>query len=170
MNKFEYFRQFKATPNAEEDENKKHIFFPVQNHEIAELEKKIRFPAELKHFYQKIGYGIMFQNSNKSFMGLLHPRQVYNIYSRNGDYKKDYSLDVYECLYLKTKAVFFSLAHVMDPHILSGAIEYLAIDLNDSIHTQNSIFYFDKKISDSLEEFLLAFDRNSDLLDEFRNQ
>jgi antitoxin YxxD len=130
----------------------KHKVFPLQK---AEIDEEVRIPAELKEFYIQIGYGFINQDSI-SFNRLFDPYTFKQINLREGFYEFDPELDSYEESYGGEKLLFFEVNEGI----------YIAIDKQD-IEGKNSIYFFDKKLSDSLEDFLIQFDANPSLLRDF---
>lgn len=143
---FELFKQYVLNP---EDDLKltKHSLYKVSPERIQEAEKKILIPYELKLFFREVGYGF-FHNKKTSFDRLLAPLQLVQINFREDFYEFDPDLELYEDDPYKDKLIFFELTEGV----------YLLINKQD-INGRNAIYYFDKKIADSLEEFLIKFDR-----------
>ncbi len=138
----------------EQHKHLKHFLFPLDKKIIEETEENIFIPVELKKFYQQVGYGFFFQENKYSINTFLDPDTFKSINLRSEPYEFDPSLDLFEEPEYQDKLVFFEL----------NEGTYLLIDKND-IMGKNSVYYFDEKIANSLEEFLRNFDANSDLLD-----
>lgn len=124
----------------------KHKFYKVKYDSIEKAEDSIQLPIELKLFYEEVGYGIFYQKSN-SIDRLLSPMQVKQINLKEDFYEFDPDLEVYGSDFYKDKLIFFEV----------NEGNYLLIDIND-IQEKNAIYYFEKKIANSLREFLEKFD------------
>ncbi len=152
MEKFIFLKKF-MLPNEEARndfiyKSYKHILFPLKEDDINKIGSTLAIPSELKLFYHKIGYGFFFQE-HSSFDRLLDPYSFKQINLREDFYKFDPELELYEKYYiLKNKLIFFEINEGV----------YLLISREDR-NGQNAIYYFDKKIADSLEEFLIRFDQ-----------
>ncbi len=133
--------------------NYKHQLFPIVRGNISEVEKFIKIPKELMELYTSIGYGFFNVRNKTAFNRLFDAYSFKEINLREDFYEFDPQLDVYEFLYKGDKLLFFE--------IIEG--NYLAIDKNE-INGKNEIFHFDKKIADSLEEFLIELDENPNFL------
>ena len=135
--------------------NLNNIFFEIKKEDIEISEEKLgcKLPDELKDFYQEIGYGFFYKDSG-SFNRLLSPLQVAQINLREDFYEADPDLDIFDELYNKEKLLFFEVNEGI----------YLAIDKKEK-NKQSAIWLFDKKISDSLENFIIEFTNNPKLID-----
>ena len=143
-----------SSSNSNEMNN---TFFGVKMEEIEISEKKLghELPKELKEFYQEIGYGFFHRNSG-SFNRLLSPLQVSQINMREDFYEADPDLDIFDELYNKEKLLFFEINEGV----------YLAIDKKEE-DKKNAVWLFDKKISNSLENFIVEFANNPKIIDNF---
>lgn len=133
----------------------KHKFYPINKDTVHNVEKFIFIPDELKEFYLKIGYGFMYAQSNHAFNRFLDVESFKMINLKEDYYAFDSQLELYDSLYEGGKLLFFE--------IIEG--HYLAID-KESVDNKNAVFYFDKKIANSLAEFLTMFDLKPELLEE----
>ena len=124
--------------------NEKNKIYKFQLEEIEEEEKEmnIKFPTELREFYEKYGYGKINDMNFSCFNRVLSPLQCASIRLRRDYYEYDPELESYEDLE-KDKLIFFEVNEGI----------YLLIKLDDS--EKNEIYYGDFKIADSLEEFLI---------------
>lgn len=125
----------------------KHNLYTVKKEDVLFVKNIINIPYELSLFYNDIGYGFFYQNSN-STNRLLSPKQFKQINLREDFYEFDPDLDLYDSPDYQDKFIFFEVNEGI----------YLLIEKND-INKKNAIYYFDEKIADSLEEFLLRFDK-----------
>ena len=144
MNQFEHLIEY-LVPNEKEGnseiyKNYKHTLYPLNDEEVERVNNVIKVPFELKEFYKKIGYGFFFQSHN-SFDRLLDPFSFKQINLREDFYEFDPDLELDKCIFFEVN---------------EGV--YLLIDKRD-FHGKNAIYYFEKRIADSLDEFLDRFDK-----------
>lgn len=153
MNKFRFLEAYKVS-NAQQNSGLKHNFYTVDTNsvEIAEQKLKFQIPPELKQFYIEIGYGFFWQNDKRSFDRLLSPLQLAQINLREDFYEFDPDLDIYD---EQDRLIFFEVNEGL----------YLTI-LKDDISGKNGIYFFDKKITSSLEEFVIELDKNHNFIEE----
>jgi antitoxin YxxD len=154
MANYNGFIKFILPKNSETNKTLKHNFFPVSKTDIIEAESRLDFlfPDELDEFYAKIGYGFMnCQELNTQHL-LFSPNQIAAINNREDFYEFDPDLEVYDNL---NRFIFFRLNEGV----------YLTMDKN-KIEGRFNIYYFDKKIAESLEEFLTKFDENSNYFED----
>jgi hypothetical protein len=127
--------------------NGNHNFFKLNEIDLLVAEKRIgsAFPAELREFYLKIGYGFIKGNNKNSISRLMDPDTIADITLREGVFEFDPDLDgIYE---EKDKLVFYEVNEGV----------YLTIDLNES-QKENPVYFFDTKIADSLVDFMKKVD------------
>jgi hypothetical protein len=142
---FEVFRQYVIDVKNQQNDLK-HNFYKVKETDIFFVNNLIGLPYELKLFYENIGYGFFYQKTYSSNR-ILSPMQIKQINLREDFYEYDPDLELYDENSYKNKIIFFEVNEGV----------YLLIDKTD-IEGKNAIYYFDEKIADSLEEFLLRFD------------
>ena len=148
--KIDFLKKY-IIPNEKESENKeyehlKHHFFPLSNNEINLVNREIEIPLELKIFYTDIGYGFFFQKDKNYFDRLLDVISFKKINLRQDYYQFDPDLELYDSPNYNDKLIFFELSE--------GT--YLLIERVED-NKKNAIYFFNKKIADSLEEFLVRF-------------
>lgn len=143
---FEIFRQYVIDVKNQENDLK-HKFYKLDKNEVQIIDNQISLPFELKLFYEVIGYGFFFKKTY-SFNRILAPTQVEEINSRQGFYEFDPDLELYDDDFYKNKLIFFEVNEGV----------YLLIDKIDH-DSKNAVYYFQEKIADSLEEFLIRFDK-----------
>jgi antitoxin YxxD len=130
--------------------NGKHKFVSIKENEIIEAEKRIgfTFPNELRKFYLEVGYGFIKGNNLNAINRIMDPDTIADITLREGIYEFDPDL---EGIYNEDdKLVFYEVNEGV----------YLTLDLNAS--QQTSVFFFEKKIADSLEEFMRNIDQDTE--------
>lgn len=124
----------------------KHNFYLVKKTDIVLVDELIGIPYELKLFYENIGYGFFNKNSY-SFDRILSPLQYKQVNLREDFYELDPDLELYDAKFYEDKHIFFEVNEGV----------YLHID--KAMNTcKNAIYYFEEKIADSLEEFIIKFD------------
>lgn len=127
--------------------NSHHEFYELKENDLIKAEDRLgfRFPKELREFYLEIGYG--FIRGNKSAINrFLDPATIADITLREDIYEFDPDLDdIYED---EDRLVFYEVNEGV----------YLTLDLNDT--DKSPVFFFDKKIADSIEGFIKKVDQN----------
>ncbi|GAA0892624.1 SMI1/KNR4 family protein [Fulvivirga kasyanovii] len=144
MAKYDFLKKY-----VNSDEASKHRLFAVDKEKIEEANYKLAngLPSELKDFYRDVGYGFLNKEDTNSFNRLMSPLQVASINLREDFYEHDPDLELYEEEEYRDKLIFFE--------VNEGIYLLIAEKETDG---KNAIYYFDKKIADSLEEFLIRFD------------
>ena len=153
MNNFNFVDIYKVN-DIHQSSNLKHKLYPVDitHIDVAEKNLQCKLPKELKQFYLEIGYGFFWQKDKRSFDRLLSPLELVQINLREDFYEFDPDLEIYD---EDNKLIFLEVNEGL----------YLTIEKED-IDGKNAIYYFDKKISNSLKGFLIEFDKNASLIDE----
>lgn len=118
-------------------------FYPVNEEEINELEKnlKLTVPRELKDLLLEVGYGFI-NGSENNVNRIMDTDSIRDFRLRKGDFEFYPDIEIYD-EYEDGKLIFFEGSE-------SALISIELIEDNSS-----NIFYYDVKIADSLEEFLL---------------
>ena len=156
MANFEFLSQYRVASSEEEALDKgrawKHMFIPLRPFALLEAENELgfRFPAELDEFYSKIGYGFFHNNLQESFNRFLSPDVVAQIHLRQDQYEFDPDLELYE-----------DQDHIIFFEVNEGV--YLTIDRSVK-GDKSPVYYVLTKVSDSLEEFLRAYDKDPEYL------
>ena len=129
-------------------QNKENKFYIVTEEAIAKVQEElgIIFPNELKEFYKKVGYGFL-NTKQENFNRIMNPESVCDFRFRKGQFSYSSDLDIYEDEE-KDRLFFFE--------ICEG--NYLSIGF--SRYNNGKIFYGDKEIANSLEEFLTKYQEN----------
>ena len=128
----------------------RHTFYKVDDNIIQQINATIKIPLELKEFYQLIGHGFMFDIIDGSIDKFLDPIEFKRINLHEDYYEFDPTLELFSLPMYEDKLIFFEVNEGV----------YLLIDKQD-IKEKNAIYYFDKKIANSLEEFLIRFDKEA---------
>ena len=117
-------------------------FFPVSEKEIKEVESALglRFPYDLREFLLEVGYGFL-RKSEYNINRILGPNSIKDARLKVNDFEYYPDIEVYEELE-DGKLIFFE----------ANESALLLIDLSED--KNNSIYYDEIKIADSLEEFL----------------
>ena len=118
-------------------------FYPVKVEEINELEKKLNLivPKELKDLLLGIGYGFI-KGSENNVNRIMDTDSIRDFRLRQGDFEFYPDIEIYD-EYENGKLIFFE----------GSDSALISIELTDD--NKSNIFYYDVKIADSLEEFLI---------------
>jgi hypothetical protein len=122
-------------------------FFSLDEGAVREGEQKLgfAFPEQLKIFYRQVGYG--FLNSKIDGINrLMDPKSVVQFRSQTGQFEDNPLVNEYKPFEAK-RLVFFEV----------NEVSFLSIGIDDMAGV---IFNGDKKIADSLAEFLTKFTEN----------
>ncbi|MEB2275515.1 SMI1/KNR4 family protein [Bacillus sp. ILBB4] len=123
--------------------NGKNNIYPVSEQEILQAEDKMgfRFPNDLRKLYVDVGYGFIQESSNTAINRIMGPKTVADVKLRKGMFECDSDL---EELDEEDKLIFFEVNEGV----------YISLDLKSP---NNPVFYLDKPIADSLEDFFKKF-------------
>lgn len=124
---------------------KDNTFYHVDEQTLESVQKElgIFFPKELTAFYKQVGYGFI-KSENDNFNRLMDPKSICDFRLRTGQFSYDSELSTYDA-YERDKLVFFE--------ICEGTYLLIGFSKNNS----GSIYYGDKKIANSLTEFLTKY-------------
>ncbi|MCO4852827.1 SMI1/KNR4 family protein [Bacillus vallismortis] len=127
---------------------KENIFYPVNENEILEVENKLglRLPYDLRQFLLEVGYGFL-KKSEYNINRILGPASIRDARLKVNDFEFYPDIEVYEELE-EDKVIFFE----------ANESALLLIELGNE--QNNSIYYDEIKIADSLEEFLKELMKN----------
>ncbi|PLT49426.1 SMI1/KNR4 family protein [Bacillus amyloliquefaciens] len=127
---------------------KENTFYQVSENEILEVENKLglRLPYDLRQFLLEIGYGFL-KKSEYNINRILGPASIRDARLKVNDFEFYPDIEVYEELE-EDKLIFFE----------ANESALLLIELGNE--QNNSIYYDDIKIADSLEEFLIELMKN----------
>ncbi|MBJ7570797.1 hypothetical protein BJH90_10385 [Bacillus halotolerans] len=127
---------------------KENIFYPVNENEIIEVENKLglRLPYDLRQFLLEVGYGFL-KKSEYNINRILGPASIRDARLKVNDFEFYPDIEVYEELE-EDKVIFFE----------ANESALLLIELGNE--QNNSIYYDDIKVADSLEEFLKELMKN----------
>ncbi|QOQ54714.1 SMI1/KNR4 family protein [Bacillus amyloliquefaciens] len=127
---------------------KENTFYPVSENEILEVENKLglRIPYDLRQFLLEVGYGFL-KKSEYNINRILGPASIRDARLKVNDFEFYPDIEVYEELE-EDKVIFFE----------ANESALLLIELGNE--QNNSIYYDDIKIADSLEEFLIELMKN----------
>lgn len=127
-------------------ENFKHHPSPISDSGIELMRGEVEIPFELDFFYRRIGYGSFFQNSKDNSDRLLGAISSKQINLRQSYYKHDPDMGLYNSPISQSRYIFCELCE--------GT--YLYTD-EKAIGSQDAIYFFERKITNSLEDFSLCF-------------
>ncbi|OCB95415.1 Antitoxin YxxD [Bacillus amyloliquefaciens] len=127
---------------------KENTFYPVSENEILEVENKLglRLPYDLRQFLLEVGYGFL-KKSEYNINRILGPASIRDARLKVNDFEFYPDIEVYEELE-EDKVIFFE----------ANESALLLIELGNE--QNNSIYYDDIKIADSLKEFLIELIKN----------
>ncbi|HLV91997.1 MAG TPA: SMI1/KNR4 family protein [Aequorivita sp.] len=149
MSEFSFLKKYRfINPASSKEVKSKHYFYYVENSHIKDVKEMINIPHELLDFWTQIGYGFFHKHEDYSFNRLLGPESFKIINLRQEIYAHDPDLELYDSEEYQNKLIFFEVNEGV----------YLLID-KEAKDGKNAIYYFDDRIADSLEEFLLRFDK-----------
>ncbi|MBY0185057.1 SMI1/KNR4 family protein [Bacillus altitudinis] len=128
--------------------NRENSFFPVIEKEIMNVEKELdlKLPKELIHFYLEVGYGFI-NGSEYNINRLMDPYSVRDFRLRVNDFEFYPDIEIFD-KYENNKLIFFE----------ANETALMSIELNEI--DRSAVFYYDVKIADSLEEFLIKIQEN----------
>ena len=141
----DFLKEFITEP-VNDNKETRHSFYRIQDGHLSMARQKISIPNEIAIFFKEIGYGFFHNDDANSFDRILSPLQLKQLNLREDFYQFDPDLELYESY--PDKLMFLEINEGV----------YLLIDKEDK-EGKNAIYYFDKKIADSLEEFLIRFDK-----------
>lgn len=120
-------------------------FYELNNEPLNKVENNlgIQFPASLVSFYNSVGYGF-FNSTLGNINRLMDPSSVAEFRTRSGQFAEREDLDIYKDSE-EDKLVFFE------------ANEYTFVSIAFTGNDMGKIFFMNKKVADSLEEFLERF-------------
>ncbi|AWD89400.1 MULTISPECIES: SMI1/KNR4 family protein [Bacillus] len=127
---------------------KENTFYQVSENEILEVENKLglRLPYDLRQFLLEVGYGFL-KKSEYNINRILGPASIRDARLKVNDFEFYPDIEVYEELE-EDKLIFFEANE--------SALSLIALGNEQN----NSIYYGDIKIADSLEEFLIELMKN----------
>jgi hypothetical protein len=144
---FDFMSRYVFREGDPRAEDSRHAFFSLSLEEIMEVEERLgyKFPAELREFYFRIGYGFL-MNDDKSFSHrILNPQSVAN---RILDSKSN-SLDQSQGNFSEGEIPFLAV----------NELSYMTICCNEKNELGISPIYHEgRQIAPSLQEFLKRVD------------
>ncbi|NPC90732.1 hypothetical protein HOO54_03170 [Bacillus sp. WMMC1349] len=119
-------------------------FYPVSEKEIEETESilGLKLPYDLREFFIEVGYGFLRKKSEYNINRIMGPASIRDARLKINDFEFYPDIEVYEELE-EDKLIFFE----------ANESALLLIELGEE--KNNSIYYDEIKIADSLEEFLI---------------
>lgn len=130
--------------------NNNNRFYSVNKEliEIAEKSMVVKFPKELIDFYNQVGYGFLSSKHN-NLNRIMGPGSVEEFFNKSGQFENSEEVDFMR-QYLKDRLVFLEVNESL----------YLSIGIAGD--NKGKIFYYDEKIADNLEEFLVKYSSNEE--------
>src|SRR5690625_6696948 len=122
--------------------------FKVAKDQILQAEQRmvVSFRGDLKQLYLEVGYGFIKGQSANAINRILGPGSVADVELREGIFEFDPDLDA---VYDEDKLIFFEVNEVI----------YLSIDLQ---FVNNTIYYIDNQISESIEDYFIIYIYDND--------
>lgn len=111
-----------------------------------EKELDLKLPKELIHFYLEVGYGFIY-GSEYNINRMMDPYSVRDFRLRVNDFEFYPDIEIFD-KYENNKLIFFE----------ANETALMSIELNEI--DRSAVFYYDVKIADSLEEFLIKIQEN----------
>ncbi|MFW2503373.1 SMI1/KNR4 family protein [Clostridium diolis] len=143
MNNFHFLSEY-IVDKVESSNDKRHIFYRIDKNEVTKAENRMinNFPSQLKEFYLEIGYGFLCKDDRTHTNRLMHPSDIADFYCEDEVYNY-----VDRDLYESNEMIFFDLG---------GEGDFLTLKLDEE--DKGTVYYFGKKIADSLKDFLIKMD------------
>lgn len=132
-------------------------FYPVKIEELNEVEKvlNLNIPKELKDLLLEVGYGFI-NGSECNVNRIMDTESLRDFRLRKGDFEFYPDIEIYD-EYEEGKLIFFE----------GSESALISIEVTDD--NLSNIFYYDVKIADSLEAFLIKIQEDDnyylDMLD-----
>lgn len=137
----------------------KHIFFRLNNwnEEIQQTENElgITIPTELKEIYKELGYGRLCSSDPKCSDRILYPLEIADFYLQRDVYEYNEVVDEYDIN--EGEIVFFEVSSDL----------YITVSLASGDDGGYPVYFIDKKIANSVEEFLIKMDEKVDYYFDF---
>lgn len=143
MNNFQFLREY-IVDKLESSNDKRHIFYRIDENEVTNAENRMmnKFPSQLREFYLEIGYGFLCKDDTTRTNRLMHPSDIADFYCKDEVYNY-----VDRDLYESNEMIFFDLG---------GEGDFLTLKIDEE--DNGAVYYFGKKIADSLKDFLIKMD------------
>jgi antitoxin YxxD len=125
--------------------NKNNAFYSVSIEQLKEQEDKIGiiFPELFRNFLLEIGYGFL-ETKNGNINRIMDPKSIAEFRNKDGQFSNSQDIEIYNEFDNDT-LVFFE----------SNETAYFSIGFSKENYGQ--IYYYDKKIANNLQEFLLNY-------------
>lgn len=137
----------------------KHIFFRLDDwyEEIEQTEDElgIIIPDELKEIYKDLGYGRLCSSDPKCSDRIMYPLEIADFYLRRDVYEYNEVVDEYDIN--KGEIVFFEVSSDL----------FITVSLSMGDGGGYPVYFIDKKIANSVEEFLTKMDEKVDYYFDF---
>ena len=105
-------------------------------------------PIELKAFYREIGYGFLCIGIGNNVNRIISATEITNFIEGINDYENDLRREYYDD---PNELVFFKVP----------SEAFIVLDLKqENSNGQCPLYYFDKRVADSIEEFIVKMDKN----------
>jgi antitoxin YxxD len=128
--------------------NKSNTFYSVSDEKLKEQEDKIGiiFPELFRKFLLEIGYGFL-ETKNGNINRIMDPKSIAEFRNKDGQFSNIQDIEIYN-EFDNDKLVFFE----------SNETAYFSIGFSKENYGQ--IYYYDKKVANNLQEFLLNYSKD----------
>lgn len=150
MYDFEFLKAYITEIYNSQHQEKKHVIYQLEN-DVSEAEERLgkHFPNELRELYLRVGYGFICNFDKTHRDRLMDPHSVVDFLLGEDNFI-DSSIRE---LYPENMLVFFEV----------GEGTYLTLDLDQEKEGGICpVYYFEKKMAASIEEFLKRMDEETD--------
>ncbi|CAI6064789.1 Antitoxin YxxD [Paenibacillus sp. JJ-100] len=135
-------------PEQDDVWENKHAFFRIDEGELEETEEALGrdLPLELKTFYEEVGYGFLCIGEGNNVNRIISAIEIADFVEGINDYENDPRREYYN---ESDKMVFFEVSSDV----------FIVLDLEqENSHGQCPLYYFNKKIANNIEEFIIKMD------------
>lgn len=160
---FEWLKKYMFDVNNFENEPSmyKHMFMPISKEELEKQEQRMgmKFPLELRGFYEQVGYGSLCFYDKDYLDEIMSPESVVDFVLQEGcyendSYRKELNVNKYMPFFDIGDDTFFSL-------------DLSQIDDNGCCPVVYSPEYKPITLAGSLEEFIIEMDKTLDYYENF---
>lgn len=146
MKNFRFLKEY-IVDKPQSTNEKRHIFYSVEQNEVINAENRMgnNFPNELKEFYSEIGYGFLCKDDKVHTNRIMHPSDIADFYCEDEVYSY-----VDRDLYESNELIFFDLG---------GEGDFLTLKLDGE--DNGAVYYFGRKVAESLKDFLIKMDQET---------
>ncbi len=151
MSSFDFLKAY-VTSDVAGESDRKHTLYPLSFQDVVKAEQRVGrpFPRELRAFFAEIGYGFFCNDDRQGFYRLMDPSSIADFRLNEGIYQGSFDREYYND---PARLVFFE--------VVEGS--YLTLHLEaENARGECPVLHFDKRIAESLEDFLTRLDAATD--------